>query len=107
MLQCGWLDVRQLVKYHSLVLLFKIRHEKKPTYFHEKISNDFKYKTRLVANHGIKHHNMLSTELTKSSFLNRTTEIWNKLPNDLKGTSNIKIFKKKVRLWTINYSENT
>ena len=30
--QCGWLSVRHLVEYHSLVLMFKILQEKKPVF---------------------------------------------------------------------------
>ena len=30
--QCRWLSVRQLVKYHSLVLMFQIKKDKKPVY---------------------------------------------------------------------------
>ena len=45
--QCGWLSVRHLVEYHSLVLMFKILQEKKPVFIHEKVSESFARKTRL------------------------------------------------------------
>ena len=31
--QCGWLSVRQLLHYHSLLLAFKMIQDKKPAYF--------------------------------------------------------------------------
>ena len=36
LLQCGWLSVRQLVEYHSLVLMFKVLQDRKPVYIHYK-----------------------------------------------------------------------
>ena len=35
--QCGWLSVRQLFKYQSLVLMFKIKSDKKPVYLYDRI----------------------------------------------------------------------
>ena len=32
--QCGWLNVKQLVAYHSLVLVYKTRMEQKPVFLH-------------------------------------------------------------------------
>ena len=45
---CGWLSVRQLMAYHSLVLLYKTLSNKTPQYLYEKVSagGQFPYKTR-------------------------------------------------------------
>ena len=37
LMQCGWLSVRQLVKYHSLTLLFKIVQKNTPVNLYSKI----------------------------------------------------------------------
>ena len=37
--QCGWLSVRQMVHYHSLVLVFKIKAENKPEFFRAHFSS--------------------------------------------------------------------
>ena len=99
LLQCGWLNIRQLVKFHSLVLLFKIKHDKKPTYLSDKISDNFGYKTRLATSNGIRKNTMISTEVAKKSFLNRTTQIWNKMPPNLRSITSIVLFKKKMKVW--------
>ena len=47
LLQCGWLNVRQLMLYHSLVLLHKTITHKKPDYLHKKItSGSYQPRTR-------------------------------------------------------------
>ena len=48
--QCEWLSIRQLIVFQSLVLLFKIRQDKKPKYLFDKIDKTFPYKTRLANN---------------------------------------------------------
>ena len=36
--QCGWLSINQLVYYHTLVLVFRVKSERKPQYFSDKIN---------------------------------------------------------------------
>ena len=38
--QCGWLSVKQLVEYHSLMLIFKTKLEQKPVFFHKNLSQN-------------------------------------------------------------------
>ena len=48
---CGWMSVRQLLAYHSLVLLHKTLRSKTPVYLHQKVTSGghFPYKTRRAA----------------------------------------------------------
>ena len=46
LLQCGWLSVRQLVEYHSLVLIFKSNLEKKPVFLKKYLTKTFTYRTK-------------------------------------------------------------
>ena len=45
--QCGWLSVRQLVFYHSVVQIYKTILTTYPKYIHSKLSTQFPYNTRL------------------------------------------------------------
>ena len=47
--QIGWLNVRQMIIFHSLVLVFKTKQDKKPVYLYNKISTRFNVETRLAA----------------------------------------------------------
>ena len=46
--QCGWLSVRQLVLYHSVVLIYKTLMTTYPKYIHSKLCMEFPYNTRLA-----------------------------------------------------------
>ena len=78
--QCGWLSVRQLVHYHSVLLCYKMMNEGKPTYFVEKFNFDFPYETRLATGNCVRQTKTISSDPRKYGFVNRTTEAWNRLP---------------------------
>ena len=99
LLQCGRLTVRQMVNFYSLVLMFKIRLNKKPTYLYEKVSVKYGYRTRLATSGGIRENMLFSTELAKTTFINRTIKIWNMLPVDLRSARSEPQFKKRLKLW--------
>ena len=46
--QCGWLNVKQLVFYHSVILVYKTLLTTYPKYIFQKLSTDFPYNTRLA-----------------------------------------------------------
>ena len=97
--QCGWLSVRQLVEYHSLLLVYKIRSEGKPVYLKQKLCNQFSYNTRLSRTNGIKLAGPIKSELHKQSFIPRASNSWNKLPGSLRVTSKTNVFKGKLKSW--------
>ena len=97
LLQCGWLSVRQMVDYYSLVLLYKIKENKKPTFLHNRISAKFGYNTRLAAGGGIPENLLFRTEHAKNSFINRTVKVWNKLPVNLRSCTTEIQFKKSLK----------
>ena len=66
--QCGWLSVRQLAHYHSLVLVFQIKQQGKPAYFREHFSAEFAYQTRLASAEGIRRNERCQYNATQSSF---------------------------------------
>ena len=77
--QCGWLSVRQLVIYHSLILVFKIKLQGKPVYFREDFSSNFPYRTRLATGMGIRRGDRSRHDATLSSFVPRSSAGWNLL----------------------------
>ena len=100
--QCGWLSVRQLVEYHSLVLMFKVLQDRKPVYLHEKVSVEFVQKTRQATGGSIRETRTFEKDAGISSFIPRTTKVWNELPVEMKMMSNQEKFKKKVKWWVRN-----
>ena len=52
LLQCGWLSIKQLVQYHSLLQIFKTKKNQRPGYLYDKLSKNCRYKTRLISTQG-------------------------------------------------------
>jgi hypothetical protein len=97
--QCGWLSVNQMVHFHSLTLVYKMKQEKTPKYFQSKFDSSFPYDTRLSAEAGIRRTETYNREVTKTSFVPRTATLWNTLPPNIRTASTLKIFKDKLKPW--------
>ena len=103
LLQCGWLSVRQMVVYHSLLLLFKSKQTGKPEYIYSKINNKFTRVTRLATFGGIKDDRRFESSLAQSSFIPRTVKLWNeKLPETLRVEKSLTNFQGKLKIWVKN-----
>ena len=98
LLQCGWLSVRQMVAYHSLLLLFKSKQTGKPAYIYSKINDKFNRITRLGTSGGIKDNRRFESTLANQSFIPRAVKMWNeKLPVDIRSEECLEKFKKKIK----------
>ena len=89
--------------YHSLVLMFKVRRDRKPTYLFEKIGAQLGRNTRQevgrVSSHVLKDSRKFETGTAKKSFIPRTIEDWNNLPNYLREIDKIRNFKIRLKIW--------
>ena len=104
LLQLGWLNVRQMVVFHSLVLLFKSKKDKKPAYLYNQISGTFHVNTRLAVNDGIKVTRRFTSTLAQQSFLPRSIQQWNLMPGDVRSIPTLDKFKISVKKWVkLNY----
>ena len=101
--QCGWLSVRQLVFYHSVVLIHKTLVTKYPKYIHNKLSSEFPYNTRLAESEAVRMGAdfQAKLELTEKSFMNRGTVDFNKLPTELRKISKNDEFKIRLKKWVV------
>ena len=99
--QCGWLSVSQLVHFHSLTLAYKMKKDQKPEYFRSKFNNNFPYDTRLSTEAGFRRQDHCSLETTMTSFIPRTTKLWNDLPPEVRTAPTLKSFKVKLKTWIL------
>ena len=88
-----------MIVYYDLLLVFKIRQDKKPVYLYNKFSQKYAYPTRFSNNNEIRQVQLPKSEIKKSAFVNRSTVSWNNLPNDLTNLKNYKMFKIQLRRW--------
>ena len=99
--QCGWLSVKQLVFYHSVVLIYKTILTTYPKYIYSKLSTQFPYNTRLAQTDSVRMGEDFKSklELTEKTFMNRATISYNQLPPELRKIPKIDDFKKKLKGW--------
>ena len=98
-MKCGWLSVRQMVHYYSLVLIFMIKLQGKLEYFQDQFATDFHYSTRLATGRGIIRVEQNLHDVSKTSVVPRTTATWNMLPVHIRSLQSIPQFKKKLKPW--------
>ena len=98
--QCGWLSVNQLVFYHSVLLVFKVRQNKSPRYIYRMHNNwSYPYTTRQAANDLIRVGARPRLEVVKDSFRWRAASAFNQIPMDIRTCNKVESFKKKVKPW--------
>ena len=86
-----WLSVTQLIAYHTLIQVYKIKKSKEPEYLYEFLSRENRNGNIIVTNTGL--------SLAKSSFTFRGPELWNSLPVNVRNSNKIAVFKKGCRKW--------
>ena len=101
--QCGWLGVRQLVVYHSVIQIYKTINNTYPKYIHSKLSSQFPYNTRLAQSDSVRMGSEFrpKLDLTEKSFMNRGTVNYNQLPPELRRTPELETFKKNLKDWIV------
>ena len=87
----GWLTVNQLIVYHSLIAVYKVRESKEPEYLSEKLSVDTPTGRILIANSKIR--------LAQNSFIIRASSNWNDLPLATRKIRKIGMFKTEAKKW--------
>ena len=89
--QLDWLTVNQLVAYHTLLQIFKIRKSQQPEYLFAILGRDNRNGHIVVTN--------TQLSLAKKSFTFRGSELWNQLPADIRKNHKLGNFKKACRNW--------
>ena len=108
--QCGWLSVRQLCVYTSLVELQKVVINKEPRYLYEKLTGGSEGRTHgtrqnYMCVNGVLEPNgsLISAparlDITKSSWRWRTVLLYNELPAAYRMETDIKQYKCYVKKW--------
>ena len=87
----GWLTVTQLVHYHTLLAVYRIRMTGEPEYLARSLCNDNRNGHIIIK----------PTRLTllQKSFKFRGACSWNDLPQSIRGLPSISSFKRAIRAW--------
>ena len=88
-----WLTVQQLIAYHTLLAVYRVRQSKEPEYLAEILCRDNKTGNIVMEN--------TTLCLYRSSFIFRGSVMWNKMPNMLKKENKIGKFKLGMKKWVL------
>ena len=86
-----WLSVNQLVRYHTLLAVYRIRISKEPEYLAASLCNDNMLGKIIIQNSKL--------TLAMKSFKIRGACNWNALPSEIRSLSKIGEFKSNVKRW--------
>ena len=89
----GWMTVNQLITYHTLITVFKIRNSKEPEYLASILTTDSRTGRIFLPN--------FELGLAQKSFTYRGAGQWNSLPESLRKITKISLFKKNLKVWII------
>ena len=90
--QIGWLSVKQLYVYHSLLIVFNLK---------EKFRNNFAYRTRQATGSCFILNETPRTEKSRKSFVHSNIITWNSLPADIRKINKLPRFKQKLKEWVL------
>ena len=96
LLQCNWLSVRQLVIYHSVLLLHRILIDRKPEKLKDKVEMTAR-ETRTSDRLTLVDNRKFKTQTAQRSFIPRVLSDWNKLPLVLREIESRDIFKQELK----------
>ena len=97
--QVGWLSVKQLFVYHSLLLVWKIQQSGEPLFLKEKFMKRFPYATRQATGNCFSLNDTPKSEFSRKSFVYGSSVLWNSLPSDVRKTEKLLPFKTKLKCW--------
>ena len=95
-LYLDWLTVNQMIRYLTLIAVYRVKKTREPEYFDETFRIENQRGNIIVPNTRL--------SLAKSSFKIRGMEDWNLLPSTVKQLDNLGSFKMALRTWI---KENT
>ena len=102
--ETNWLSIQQLIFFHSMLQIWRVRKSKKPEYLKEIFNPDYSQSTRLVRNGNLRIPDT-NTSLAKNALRFRGATWLNSLPQELKSFSGDDCsFKKQLKSWV---RENT
>jgi hypothetical protein len=87
----GWLTVNQLIFYHTVISVFKIRSSKEPEHLDSILNKDSRNSRIIIPN--------LNLRVAQKSFTLRGANSWNQLPFSIIKSTKIGTFKKLARKW--------
>ena len=97
--QIDWLSVNQLIFFHSVLLVYKVSQNQIPKYLHKMFDTPYTYDTRQARGGQIRLMVKPRLELGKNNFRCRGANQFNQLPEVIRTSPTILIFKRQAKDW--------
>ena len=94
--ECNWLSIKQLIFYHTVLQVWKVKITQLPVY----ISSRMEISITRSALEGTLRVPAVESDLAQKSFMVRSAVMWNQIPADLKSNQKLESFKKHLKQWT-------
>ena len=95
LLQCNWLSIKQLIFYHSVLQVWKVKTAGVPVY----IKSRMQLSVTRSAEEGTLRVPVVDSALSSKSFLVRSAVMWNSIPPSLRSIEKFETFKSKLKQW--------
>ena len=89
----GWMTVQQLVAYHTLITIYRIRMKREPEHLASYLRRDNVYGNIIVKTSDKDYY--------RNSFVYRGSSIWNRVPKMIRKETKIGAFKNKLKSWVV------
>jgi len=100
--QLHWLPIEQRITFKLATLSYNIKSTGQPTYLRELLSDYQPVRTLRSSSKHLLTVNVADTVLATRGFRHSEVAVWNSLPDSIRDSSNIDIFKRKVKTLLFN-----
>ena len=87
----GWMSVAQLIAYHTLLAIFKMKQTNEPEYLAEFLNTESRNGRIFLPN--------FQLQISQKSFLYRGSCLWNSLPFEIRRKRSMEPFKTSLKTW--------
>ena len=102
---CGWLSIKQMVIYHTLLIVHKTILVGQPHYLNSRVDTHHSYATRQDTSGCIRIDSSFSckSDLTVQGFRYRAANDYNRLPPAIRQCKTISQFKSQLKKWILEF----
>ena len=93
--QCNWLNIRQLIFYHTVLQVWRVKSAERPRYINGKLQAAV---TRSAVD-GTLRVPQVERSVSGKSFMVRAAVMWNTIPPNLSTIKQQQTFKKNLKIW--------
>ena len=97
--QIGWLSVHQLVEYHNILQIYKVKKNKSPESLFSMFDWEYNYQTRQATDMKVKPIGTPRLKNSQYSFRWRASSAFNNLPTSISQINQEIDFKRQVKTW--------